>query len=66
MRKYNTALIVTFTQSKDDYSNSLAQKYTRKGNDLFYTAEITLQQAINAEPVRVPTFDGRLIAVSID
>ena len=35
-------------------------------NDLIYTHEITLAQALNSEPVRLTTLDNRKIAVSID
>jgi DnaJ-class molecular chaperone len=41
-------------------------KFKRIGDDLIYTAEITLSQAINAEPVEVVTLDGRKLFVSFD
>jgi hypothetical protein len=33
---------------------------------LVYTANITLQQAINAEPVILQTLDGRMISAPVD
>lgn len=41
-------------------------KFKRIGNDLIYTAEITLSQAINAEPLELLTLDGRKLFVSFD
>ena len=35
-------------------------------NDLVYTCPISLSQAINSEPVKLTTLDGRIIKVSID
>lgn len=35
-------------------------------NDLVYTHQITLAQAINSEPVRLTTLDNRKISVSVD
>lgn len=71
MKKYQTDLIVSFIESNESLRSTPQQKelvshYQRRGNDLVYTAEITLQQAINAEPIKVKTFDGRLLAVPID
>ena len=35
-------------------------------NDLVYTCPITLSQALNSEPVKLTTLDGRIIVVAID
>ena len=35
-------------------------------NDLVYTCPITLSQALNSEPVKLTTLDGRIIVVAVD
>ena len=47
-------------------SYSLVSRYRRKGNDLFYTHSVTLQQAINSEPAAITTLDGRTLLVPFD
>jgi DnaJ-class molecular chaperone len=68
MRKYKTDLVVQFkeVQSDDKKQRQVLDKYKRNGNNLVFTATISLQQAINAEPVLVPTLDGRMIAAPVD
>jgi DnaJ-class molecular chaperone len=41
-------------------------RYRRKHNDLIYVHTVTLKQAINCEPIKVPTLDGRTLLISID
>lgn len=67
MRKYKTDLIVQFAEvAGSDHQKELLSRYRRRGNDLVYTATISLREAINAEPVRVPTLDGRVLSASVD
>ena len=42
------------------------KEFNRKDNDLIYTKTLTLAQALNSEPVRFTTLDGRKLAISID
>ena len=42
------------------------QEFERKGNDLIYTKNITLIQALCAETVRIVTLDGRVLLVAVD
>ena len=44
----------------------MLSKYRRKNYDLIYTKTITLKEAINCEPIKVPTLDGRTLLISID
>eukprot|EP00347_Sterkiella_histriomuscorum_P002124 403369378 len=71
MKNYSTNLIVSFTEQNDSLKSNpqqhqLVQHYKRSGSNLIYTAKISLQQAINSEPVHIKTFDGRLLAVPVD
>ena len=62
-------MIVSLKEELPDKSSplySLISRYTRKGNDLVYTYSMTLQQAINCEPVKIKTLDGRTLVVSVD
>ena len=68
-RHLSTNLIVTFTEvalptDHKNYSN--LSRYTRKGHHLYFRCPITLQQAINAESVKIETLDGRLLLVPVD
>lgn len=68
MRKYKTDLIIQFQEVPfiNPWQMSEFSTYKRKGNDLVYTASITLQQALNAEPVILSTLDGRKLAAPVD
>lgn len=72
MKKYHSDLVVNFVESNDALKltqpkqHKLLQHYHRKGNDLIFTAKISLQNAINTEPVKVETLDGRLLSVPVD
>ena len=66
-RGEQTDLIITLTYAQEDGDRSEVVKSTRRhGNDLIYTAKISLKQALRAEPVTVETLDGRLIRVPVD
>ena len=44
----------------------LMSRYQRIRNDLLYRHRITLQEAIQCKPVKVPLLDGRQVLLSID
>ena len=50
-------------QSKD---YDVTSRYSRSKNDLFYSKKITLQEAIQCTPVKIPLLDGRQILLAID
>jgi len=50
----------------NDFNFELLRKYRRKQNDLIYVHTLTLKQAINCEPIRIPTLDGRTLLVPVD
>lgn len=52
-------LIVTFTEKQTG-------SYIRRGNDLIYTHDISLVDAINVVPVDLQTLDGRILNISMD
>jgi DnaJ-class molecular chaperone len=52
-------LIVNFKQTPHD-------SFKRKGNDLYYTQRLTLEQAILSHPISIKTLDGRTILVTLD
>ncbi|CDW88811.1 c-terminal region family protein [Stylonychia lemnae] len=73
MKKYKSDLIVSFHESAHTLNGrenanqlQLIKNYQRRGNDLIYTAQISLSKAINADPVRLETFDGRILMVPVD
>jgi len=41
-------------------------RFKRVGNDLIYVQTITLQEALNAEPVIITTLDNRTLNIAID
>jgi len=53
MKKYKTDLIIAFSLSSgnDNAQNDILARYSRKGNNLFYGASISLKQALAADPV---------------
>ena len=54
-----SALVIRFKQIA--HSN-----YRRKDNDLIYTQSITLEQALQSQPVKIKALDGRNIIATID
>ena len=42
------------------------EKFRRDGDNLYWTADVTLLQALEAQPVEIETLDGRIITVSLD
>ena len=44
----------------------VTSRYSRNGNDLVYFHPITLQDAVQCKPVRIPTLDGRVLLLPID
>ena len=52
-------LVIKFAQVADAF-------YRRKGNDLIYTHTITLEEALQSQPVKIKALDGRTIIVAID
>lgn len=65
-----TDLIVTLVDEKSEQTlqnlPEAAKQTKRHGNNLIYTCKISLQQALNADPVVVETLDGRLLRVPVD
>lgn len=51
-------------ESTPDYH--ITSKYSRFKQDLFYKKEITLQDAINCRPAKIPLLDGRSVMLSND
>jgi DnaJ-class molecular chaperone len=49
-----------------DHNYGMLTRYKRKEDDLVYHHRITLQQAINCEPAKIPTLDGRILSISLD
>lgn len=41
-------------------------EFERKGNDLIYTAKVSLIQALCSETVKIVTLDGRVLLVAVD
>ena len=56
----NSDLIIKIKEKK----NKLFKRVNK--NDLIYTHEISLAQALNGDPVRLTTLDNRKIAISVD
>lgn len=44
----------------------MTSRYSRNNNDLVYYHPITLQDAVQMKPVRIPTLEGRVILLSVD
>lgn len=40
--------------------------YERKGNDLIYKAKISLESALQCEPIEITTLDNRHLLIGID
>jgi DnaJ-class molecular chaperone len=40
--------------------------YIRKGDNLIYKHKVTLEQALQSEPVQIKTLDGRVLNVALD
>ena len=79
MKGYDKSISIPFKQMGNDFpgeksSDLIIQIKEKKHplfkrvnkNDLIYTHEITLAQALNGYPVRLTTLDNRKIAISID
>ncbi len=66
-KKHATDLIVTLVEDKVTEQSQVAKNTQRRGaHDLIYTCNVSLQQALKAEPVTIETLDGRLLKVPID
>ena len=61
-------MIVTLVDSglPDSTSSEAVRSTKRRGTDLIYSCSVSLQQALKAEPVAIPTLDGRILKVSVD
>ena len=60
---------MSFTDAVPDGSSMdfpVTSRYSRNYNDLIYYHPITLQDAVQCKPVRIPTLDGRVILLSVD
>jgi DnaJ-class molecular chaperone len=40
--------------------------YVRKGNDLIYTQDISLEDALNSQSIQLTTLDNRILRIPID
>lgn len=66
-KKAATDLIVTLVEDKVSEQSEIAKNTKRRGaHDLIYTCNVSLQQALKAEPVSIETLDGRILKVPID
>jgi len=61
LKRESTDLIVTLVEASVP-----DQKATRRGNDLIFSCQVSLQQALRAEPAELVTLDGRLLKVPVD
>ena len=62
-------LYINFVNTAVDSSSpdfKVAERYTRMKNDLLYKHKITLQDALQCSPVKIPLLDGRQILLAID
>jgi DnaJ-class molecular chaperone len=47
-----------------DNSQPELQKYARKGDDLYYTHSLSLEEALTTKPFKVKTLDSRMLLVN--